>query len=143
MLIFYLCCCTMCAKGDKMKKNWINKVYFGSCWSIMLWFLSIGLVLGFLVMGLVAVGILPREFYGVSNFIASVTGASMAGLLLFMIPLSIGWNKNKEIKTTLITLAVLASLLNGIFKGFAILYILIFIVSIVISCTTKKINSKK
>ncbi len=126
-----------------MKKTWINKVMFGSCWSIMLWFLLIGIVLGFLVMGLVAVGILPREFYGLSNSIASITGSSMGGLLLFMIPLSIVWNKNKEVKTTLISLAVVASLLNGIFKGFAILYILILIVSIVISCTTKKTNSKK
>jgi hypothetical protein len=126
-----------------MKQTWINKVLFGSCWSIMLWFLLIGIVLGFLVMGFVAIGLLPTEFYSVSNFIASITGASMAGLLLFMIPLSIVWNKNKEVKTTLISLAVVASLLNGIFKGFAILYILILIVSIVISCTTKKTNSKK
>jgi hypothetical protein len=109
----------------------------------MLWFLLIGIVLGFLVMGVVAIGLLPTEFYSVSNFIASITGASMAGLLLFMIPLSIVWNKNKEVRTTLIILSIIASVLNGVFQGFAILYLLILIVSIVISCTTKKVNSKK
>lgn len=126
-----------------MKKTWINKVLFGSYWSIILWVLLIGMGLGFFVMGLVAVGILPREFYGVSNFIASITGASMAGLLLFMIPLSIVWNKSKEVRTMLVILSVIASLLYGISNNMFPLYLLIFVISVVISCTTKKTNSKK
>jgi len=120
-----------------MKQKWIKKALFGSCWSIILWFFLIGMFLGFFVMGIVAIGILPKEFYGLSNLIASITGASTGSLLLFMIPLSIAWHKNKEVRTTLIILSVIASILNGVFHEFAI-YMLILIVSIVVSCATKK-----
>lgn len=117
----------------------MKKVLFGGSWSVMIWCLIIGMTLVFTIMGLTAIGVFPEYFYSVCNLIGSITGATMGGLLLFMIPLSIIWNKDKETRIVLIVLSVVACLLNAIFqnntKAFGI-FMLVFIASTIISCAT-------